>query len=144
MLSRFLSKAKPNSYLSIQAYLQDTVETNEILSTFRERLQELTHLAVTVGYGPRFLHSTGQLHKGDSGNGLFILLVSSTQKDLDIPDEAGSHETSISFGILKLAQALGDRQALLDAGRKVITLIIESEPTQIITQIVQGLDDSKE
>jgi len=75
---------------------------------------------VTMGYGPCFLHSTGQLHKGDRGNGLFIQFTARDKKDVDIPDEAGVPESSISFGVLKAAQAMGDRQALLDAGRRVI------------------------
>jgi hypothetical protein len=77
-------------------------------------------LATTVGYGPRFLHSTGQLHKGDGGNGLFIQLTAGDRRDAPIPDEAGKPDSSVSFGVLKTAQALGDKQALLDAGRRVI------------------------
>jgi len=82
-------------------------------------------IVVTVGYGPRFLHSTGQLHKGDAGRGLFIQLTAddaaSLTGDAPIPDEAGAPESSIAFGVLKAAQALGDRQALLEAGRHVIS-----------------------
>jgi len=76
--------------------------------------------AVTVGYGPRFLHSTGQLHKGDAGKGLFIQFTSAAQLDAAIPDNPGDDKSSISFGVLKNAQALGDRQALLDKGREVL------------------------
>lgn len=71
-----------------------------------------------MGYGPRFLHSTGQLHKGDAGQGLFIQFTADNVQDADIPDEAGKSGSSI--GVLKAAQALGDRQALLDNGRQVI------------------------
>ena len=77
-------------------------------------------MATTVGYGPRFLHSTGQLHKGDAGHGLFIQFTADDPRDAAIPDEVGSQDSSISFGVLKMAQVLGDRQALLDAGRRVI------------------------
>jgi hypothetical protein len=77
-------------------------------------------MAVTTGYGPRFLHSTGQLHKGDAGRGLFIQFTSDNAQDVPIPDEAGASESSINFGALEMSAALGDNQALLDAGRKVI------------------------
>jgi len=76
-----------------------------------------------VGYGPRFLHSTGQLHKGDTGKGLFMQIISRIDMDNDapIPDQAGSDKSSMSFGTLITAQAFGDRQALLDKKRHVIT-----------------------
>jgi len=141
LFSLFFSAGKTDSYICIQAYLQETIGINLVLLTLGEKIQDLTKLAVTIGYGPRFLHSTGQLHKGDSGNGLFIQLISPTQNDINIPDEAGSRESSISFGILKLAQAIGDRQALLDAGRKVITFIIEGDITHTIKHIVRSLEE---
>ncbi len=72
------------------------------------QIRERYCLATTIGYGPRFLHSTGQLHKGDGGNGLFIQLTSDAGRRLPIPDETGRDESGISFGILKLAQAAGD------------------------------------
>ncbi|HKM75606.1 MAG TPA: hypothetical protein VJZ32_04240, partial [Candidatus Bathyarchaeia archaeon] len=69
---------------------------------------------------PSFLHSTGQLHKGDAGHGLFLQFTSEHQQDASIPDEAGSISSTVSFGILEAAQALGDYQALVSSGRKVI------------------------
>ncbi len=119
-LNEFLSRAKPADYVAIQAYLQPTEKTDAALLALRTRLRDRFRLATTVGYGPRFLHSTGQLHKGDAGNGLFIQFTAHAAQDAPIPDEAGSHNSSISFGVLKMAQALGDRQALLDTGRRVI------------------------
>ncbi len=80
-----------------------------------------------MGFGPRFLHSTGQLHKGDRGNGLFIQLVSLNGQDIAIPLEAGSPDSEISYGILKQAQALGDGQALRDAGRRVLSFHMEGD-----------------
>ena len=127
-LHDFLAQAQPGdpstgsgrSYITLQAYVQPTAEADAALAALRVRLRDRFQLATTVGYGPRFLHSTGQLHKGDAGRGLFIQLTADGPRDVPIPDEAGSPGSSISFGVLKLAQALGDRQALLDAGRQVI------------------------
>jgi hypothetical protein len=119
-LNRFLSQAGHGDYVALQAYVQPTAETDAALLALRTRLRNQFKLATTVGYGPRFLHSTGQLHKGDGGNGLFVQFTADDLRDAAIPDEAGFPESSITFGVLKAAQALGDGQALLDAGRRVI------------------------
>lgn len=108
------------SYVAIQAYVKPTHETDRALQALRTKIQFDRRLATTVGYGPRFLHSTGQLHKGDAGHGLFIQITADMLKDLPIPDKAGKDASSISFGVLKMAQALGDSRALKDAGRNVI------------------------
>ncbi len=119
-LQKFLTQAQPGDYISLQAYVHPTAETDEALLALRTHLRDKYRLATTIGYGPRFLHSTGQLHKGDGGNGLFIQFTSDPFVDADIPDEAGLPGSTMSFGILKTAQALGDGQALLDAGRRFI------------------------
>jgi hypothetical protein len=120
-LTKFLAQARSGrSYVALQAYVQPTRETDAALQKLRTTIQTNLRVATTVGYGPRFLHSTGQLHKGDAGNGLFIQFTCDPKQDAEIPDEAGSPNSSMTFGVLKLAQALGDRQALLDAGRRVI------------------------
>ncbi len=111
---------KGRSYVSIQAYVKPTEEITSALQKFRTAIQKKYKIAATVSYGPRFLHSTGQLHKGDGGHGLFIQLTSEMPKDIPIPDNAGEDKSSISFGTLKDAQALGDRQALLNNKRRVI------------------------
>ena len=123
VLESFLSDCKGGkNYVSIQAYLNPTEETTEALQKLRTSIQKKYKIATTLGFGPRFLHSTGQLHKGDSGNGYFIQFISSIEEDLPIPENPGEEKTSITFGILIKAQALGDRQALLDNKRKVITI----------------------
>ncbi|MEM6284557.1 MAG: glucose-6-phosphate isomerase [Chloroflexota bacterium] len=119
-LGAFLSNAEEGSYISIHAYIHPTAETDEVLTQLRTSLLTKTKLATTVGYGPRFLHSTGQLHKGDSGKGLFIQILGAMPQDADIPDEAGKTESAMTFGTLKEAQALGDRQALLENDRHFI------------------------
>jgi glucose-6-phosphate isomerase len=120
-VNNFLQQAKcGRSYVAIQAYVPPTLKTDAVLTSLRLRIRDRLKLATTVGYGPRFLHSTGQLHKGDAGHGLFAQLTSDAVEDVPIPDKAGETTSSITFGVLKLAQALGDRQALIDAGRKVI------------------------
>jgi len=119
-LTTFLEKAKPSAYVALQAYVTPTTDTDRTLRRLRTKLCERFRLATTVGYGPRFLHSTGQLHKGDAGHGLFIQFTADDVRDAPIPDEVGTPTSSITFGVLKAAQAMGDRQALLNAGRQVI------------------------
>jgi transaldolase/glucose-6-phosphate isomerase len=119
-LHSFLQAAQTGAYVAIQAYVQPTPEMDDLLALLRKRIRTKTQVATTVGYGPRFLHSTGQLHKGDAGKGLFIQFTSEPVLDVPIPDVGGSEASSISFGVLKLAQAKGDRQALLDNDRRVI------------------------
>jgi transaldolase/glucose-6-phosphate isomerase len=116
----FLAGAQAGDYVALQAFVQPSKETDAALLALRTLLRDQLKLATTVGYGPRFLHSTGQLHKGDAGNGLFVQLTASSPEDVPIPDEAGSDESSMTFGLLKMAQALGDKQALQEAGRRTI------------------------
>lgn len=122
IIKSFLNKAiSGKNYLSIHAYLTPSIELDQKLEKFRIIIEENYNIPVTVGYGPRFLHSTGQLHKGDAGNGLFIQLLDEPELDLNIPDNPGNPKSSITFGVLKSAQALGDRQALIDNNRSVIS-----------------------
>ena len=147
-LEQFLTGAQPGdpvtgagrSYVALQAYVQPKADTDAALAALRLKLRDRYGLATTVGYGPRFLHSTGQLHKGDSGHGLYIQFTSDAQRDVPIPDEAGSSASSISFGVLKMAQALGDRQALLDAGRAVIRFHLGTDVAGGLEKLNQALD----
>jgi glucose-6-phosphate isomerase len=132
----FLEQGRPHDYVAIQAYLAPTPETTAALLALRTVLRDRQHLAVTVGYGPRFLHSTGQLHKGDAGNGLFVQLTADDARDAPIPDEAGQPGSAISFGVLKTAQAMGDRQALLDKGRRVIHLHLGADAVGGLRQLL--------
>ncbi|MDA4118712.1 MAG: glucose-6-phosphate isomerase, partial [Thaumarchaeota archaeon] len=120
MLTNFLKAATPGSYVAIQAYIQQTDAADVSLLELRELLMEWLRVATTVGYGPRYLHSTGQLHKGDAGRGLFVQITSDDRNDVPVPNELGSSRSSMSFDVLKEAEALGDREALMYAGRKVI------------------------
>ena len=120
-------------YVALHAYLVPTPETDAALDRLRRRILQRCGVATTCGYGPRFLHSTGQLHKGDAGAGSFIQLTADVGRDLPIPDRAGAGASSLSFGALIEAQALGDRQALLDAGRRVLRVGLGADP-------VAGLD----
>ncbi len=128
-----------SSYVSLQAYLFPNPETDGALHVLRNQIGEEFKVATTVGYGPRFLHSTGQLHKGDGGNGLFVQFTADISKEVPIPDRAGAEESSMTFGVLKTAQALGDRQALIDAGRKVIRFHFKGNIVDGLKKIAESL-----
>lgn len=121
-LADFLDQAQAGDYVALQAYLPPTPATTAQLTALQHAIRRRTRLATTLGYGPRFLHSTGQLHKGDAGRGLFLVLTHDPAQDVPIPDEAGAPAASLSFGVLLRAQALGDMQALEAAGRRVLRL----------------------
>ena len=130
----------PLGYVALHAYLAPAPATDAALDRLRRRILEITGgVATTCGYGPRFLHSTGQLHKGDAGTGAFMQLTAGCADDLPIPDRAGAEESSLSFGVLIEAQALGDRQALLDAGRRVLRVDLGSDPAAGLDTIVSAI-----
>ncbi|MEW5902651.1 MAG: hypothetical protein AB1715_14385, partial [Acidobacteriota bacterium] len=136
----FLSQAKPGDYVALQAFLDDNRETGAALQALRHEVQTRTRLATTLGYGPRFLHSTGQLHKGGRGNGLFIQITADDKKDAAIPGEPGQAASELTFGVLKAAQALGDFAALKAAGRRVIRFHLRSGTAAGLQRIGAFLD----
>jgi transaldolase/glucose-6-phosphate isomerase len=140
-LHGFLAQARPGDYVALQAYVQPAEQASVTLQQLRTRLRDRLRLATTVGYGPRFLHSTGQLHKGDAGNGLFLQFTDNTPQDAPIPDEPGSPTSSITFGVLKMAQALGDRQALLDARprRRIIAFHLDKDVAGGLEKLMEVL-----
>jgi len=138
-LKEFLAQAQPGAYVALQAYVRPDPTVDAALLKLRLRIRELYRLATTTGYGPRFLHSTGQLHKGDAGRGLFIQLTADDAQDAPIPDEAASAHSSMSFGVLRAAQALGDWQALLDAGRRVMRFHLGADAVAGLTRLTNSL-----
>lgn len=119
-LADFLKDAQAGDYITVAAFIEPNEQNTAALNKLRTSLRDQTKLAVTAGYGPRYLHSTGQLHKGDAGRGKFIFLTDRPAEDTPIPDEAGSQASALSFAVLRDSQALGDKQALENEGRPVI------------------------
>ncbi len=137
--TNFLKQAKFGDYISLQIYLSPSSEVDAAVSRLREIISQKYALPVTFGYGPRYLHSTGQLHKGDSGNGLFIQLTQDNSLDVNIPDDIGKEKSSLTFGALKAAQAQGDWQALKDAGRRIIRFHFHTNPTAGLKNLAEVL-----
>jgi glucose-6-phosphate isomerase len=118
-IARLLDAGRPGDYVAVQAFV-DPAGFEHPLREFSEALGARTGLAVTAGFGPRFLHSTGQFHKGGLPGGIFVQLVTANPVDVPIPDDFGVRTGSVGFGVLKTAQSLGDLRALDAAGRRVL------------------------
>ena len=121
-LSELLSSASPGDYLAILAYVRETPETSRALRQLRRTVLEKKQIATTLGYGPAYLHSTGQLHKAGP-NGMFLQLSSQERLDLDVPGER------YTFRVLVSAQAAGDMGALQAVGRRVAREVVRSGDT---------------
>ncbi len=115
-LDRFLGAIRPGDYLALMAYLPPTPANDRRLAVARRKLRDRLKVATTVGYGPRFLHSTGQLHKGGPPIGHFLQITERAEPDVPIPGEA------YTFGQLEMAQAEGDLRALRARGRPAIRI----------------------
>jgi len=139
----FLAQARPRDYVALHAYIQPTAAAASALEQLRVGLRDRLGLATTTGFGPRFLHSTGQLHKGDGGNGLFIQITADDPHDIPIPDRAGSSASTMTFGVLKAAQALGDRAALQAAGRRVIGFHLGQDVAAGLARLLHAFADVK-
>ncbi|MBN2383836.1 glucose-6-phosphate isomerase [bacterium] len=126
-------------YIAIQAFLKPSREIETLLRTMTEKLRDRFKLATTYGYGPRFLHSTGQLHKGDAGFGIFLQFTAHMPENIAIPDEPGRPTDTLTFAVLKDAQALGDRQALLDNKRTVIRFELTDNPEHDLDYIIRSI-----
>jgi glucose-6-phosphate isomerase len=117
-LKAVLARPRAGEYIALQAFLDPTPGTRKALETLKDALRDRTGLPVTLGFGPRYLHSTGQLHKGDNGRGIFVQIVGRERADVPIPEVDGARPAG-SFGALFSAQSLGDWEALREAGRRV-------------------------
>ncbi len=118
---KLLKTVKRGDYVAVTAYLARTPRREKLLRELQAALRDATGAATTVGYGPRFLHSTGQLHKGGANNGVFLQLV------CDDPLDAPIHGEAFTFSTLKNAQALGDFQALTARGRRALRLDLDDQ-----------------
>ncbi|HXU40066.1 MAG TPA: bifunctional transaldolase/phosoglucose isomerase [Blastocatellia bacterium] len=137
-----LTRAHAGDYIAMLDYIQETPEHEELIQGIRTHLRDALHVATTTGYGPRFLHSTGQLHKGGPPTGVFIQVTADNAVDVPLPDEP------FTFGVLKQAQALGDFQSLASRHRRAIRVHLGAdvaaglrtllEVVQIAFPVVQG------
>ncbi|MBI1745919.1 MAG: bifunctional transaldolase/phosoglucose isomerase [Acidobacteria bacterium] len=120
-LRTLLNRARPGDYIALMAYIEPSDAHHALLQTLRMYMRDTLHIATTLGYGPRFLHSTGQFHKGGGDHGIFIQITADDREDIAIPGEP------YTFGLLKQAQALGDFRSLSRRKRRVIRFHLTQE-----------------
>jgi len=118
-IAAHLALGNPGDYIALQLYLPQTEDVARSFQSTQASIRDATRLATTVGFGPRFLHSTGQLHKGGPNTGVFLQITSSGGEDLEIPG------TPYSFGTLFAAQARGDLEVLQAHGRRALRVHLE-------------------
>lgn len=133
-LDDLLGRAKPGDYVALMGYFQESPQIAAALHRLRLAILERRHLPTTFGYGPRFLHSTGQLHKGGADNGLFIQLTANAGRDVRIPGEL------FSFRVLSTAQAIGDLASLRAHKRRVIHIDLGSNVAAGIRELARSID----
>lgn len=132
-LTGFLKNIKKGDYISLMAFTAPNAETDIALFKLKSSLTQKYKIAVTANYGPRFLHSTGQLHKGGKNNGYFIQFTEEIAEDMQVPGE------NYSFGVLVTAQAQGDFNALQNRGRRVVRVHCSSRVAEVIQQLASQL-----
>ncbi|MBU2610029.1 MAG: transaldolase, partial [Chloroflexi bacterium] len=131
ILKNFLSQARKGDYVAINAYLPRNPEMAEVLQIIRLAIRKRTGCATTVGFGPRFLHSTGQLHKGGPDTGLFLQITAEPGEDIEIPTQG------MTFGVLERAQALGDYEALATRERRILRVHLPSP--EAVSELLQAI-----
>ncbi len=132
-LRGFFADIQPGHYCAILAYLPPDTAWDALFVELQEQIALSLRAAVTYGYGPRYLHSTGQLHKGGPATGHFTLITADDAQDAEIPGER------YTFGVLKNAQALGDKQALQAAGRHVMHIHLTGDVLQASQTLRQAV-----
>jgi glucose-6-phosphate isomerase len=132
-VKRLLADAGPGRYVAIMAYVAPSDEVDEAATALRTRIRDTTRATTTFGYGPRFLHSTGQFHKGGPASGVFLQVVGDVGDDLDVPGQP------FSFRQLKHAQAAGDLQTLEAHGLPVVRVDAGANAAGILRDIAEEL-----
>jgi transaldolase / glucose-6-phosphate isomerase len=129
-LEELLGRAAPPHYVALMAYVKPSPEFDAAIAELRTKIRARTRATTTFGYGPRFLHSTGQMHKGGPPTGLFVQLVHDGDEDVEIPD------AGYTFGHLKNAQAVGDLQTLRDHGLPAVQVRLEGDPVDAVRRMI--------
>jgi hypothetical protein len=135
-LRALLADAAPPHYVAVMGYLPPSEQLDAAVTELRATIRANTGAATTFGYGPRFLHSTGQLHKGGPPTGRFLQLVSEPRQDLDIPG------ARYSFGTLIAAQAAGDLQTLRSHGLAAERVKLDGDPVAAVRGLSERIKDN--
>lgn len=137
VLGAHLSRVKAGDYVSVLAFLAETDENRRLIEEVRQRVRARTTAPVTISWGPRYLHSTGQLHKGGPAKGVFLVLDDAEKAKTPVPGKP------FSFGELCRAQAKGDAAAMLSAGRRLLRLDLGLNTVDGLRALSNALADAR-
>jgi glucose-6-phosphate isomerase len=132
-IAAYLKKVHAGDYVAITQYFVETPEADALVQQLRLAVRAKTGAATTTGYGPRFLHSTGQLHKGGKNNGVFLQLTAEDARDVTIPREP------FGFSVLKQAQSLGDLESLVKHGRRAVRVDLGTDVLAGLKRLLQAV-----
>jgi len=135
-LTDFVGRFREGDYLALLAYLHENRRADEALEKLREEALRRRGIATTIAYGPRYLHSTGQLHKGGPPRGSFLLLTADDGPRLPVPGRG------YTFGELQLAQAVGDLQALRERDRRVLHVHLGRDVMAALAELERAFDQA--
>jgi transaldolase/glucose-6-phosphate isomerase len=133
VLGAHLEEIGKRDYFALLAYVQMNQEHHDLLQQIRERVLDSKSVATCLGFGPRFLHSTGQAYKGGSNNGVFLQITSDDAIDLPVPGQ------KYTFGVVKAAQARGDFQVLLDRGRRALRIHLGTDVSAGLRKVLDAI-----
>jgi transaldolase / glucose-6-phosphate isomerase len=135
-LRAHLASLKAGDYVALLAYVEMNARHAGVLQRIRHSIRDRAHVATCVGFGPRFLHSTGQAYKGGSDKGVFLQITADDARDLAVPGQA------YSFGVIKAAQARGDLAVLADRGRRVLRVHLGADVAAGLETIARLVDEA--
>lgn len=135
-IAALLAKVKSHDYVALTEYFGETIDRDRLLAKIRETVARERRVATTSGYGPRFLHSTGQLHKGGGDNGVFLQLTGGPGTDLPIPGEP------FTFGALVRAQAIGDFESLASRNRRALSIDLGNDIEAGLEQLATAVKNA--
>lgn len=133
-LEAHLAHIQENDYFALLAYVERNEENIGLLQEFREKVFNKKLAATALGFGPRFLHSTGQAYKGGANNGVFLQITSDDAQDLEVPGQ------DYTFGVVKSAQARGDFQVLLDRKRRALRMHFDGDAAKELRELPALVD----
>jgi transaldolase/glucose-6-phosphate isomerase len=135
-IAALLGQVKPGDYVALTEYFAGTPKRDKLIAEIRETIARSLHVATTTGYGPRFLHSTGQLHKGGPATGVFLQLTGGGGDDIQLPGE------KFTFGVLARAQAIGDLQSLASRKRRAVSIALGSDVDKGLEKLAQTVKEA--
>jgi len=133
-LKAHLDRLKPSDYFALLAYIEMNDAHERLLQIARHAVREQKRVATCLGFGPRFLHSTGQAYKGGPNTGVFLQVTCDDESDLPVPNQ------QYTFGLVKAAQARGDFAVLAERGRRALRVHLGTDVTEGLEKLNQGIE----